>query len=178
MKTTAELCVTPKADTASQAGGRRGKDRRKHPRYSVEGGAAEVRQQGVEASIWARLNDISLGGCYLETRSPLTVLTYIHLTLTWEEQHLQAKGQVVGCHPNFGMDVKFLYLSDPDRSVLEAWIAALAANAESPLGRGSGEDPAPTLDPAAAARLGQAVAEFFRGKQVMSREEFQQLVRL
>ena len=49
-------------------------DRRKHPRYCVNGGGAEVRQSGVDVPICARLNDISLGGCYLETRSPLNPL--------------------------------------------------------------------------------------------------------
>jgi len=150
-------------------------DRRKHPRYCVNGGGAEVRQPGVDVPICARLNDISLGGCYLETRSPLTVYAYIDLVLTLDEQRLRAKGQVVGCHRGFGMDVKFLYLSDTDLPVLEAWIAALAAQAESSIGRGSGQDPAPALDQEAAARLGRAVAQFFGSNPVMSREEFLQL---
>ena len=175
MNTTAELCATPKPATASQGEGRRRNDRRKHPRYCINGGGAEVRQPGVDVPICARLNDISLGGCYLETRVPLTVFTYIQLALTLDGQRLRAKGQVVGSHPNFGMDVKFLHLSDTDRPVLEAWIAALAAQAESSTRHGSGREPAPSLDQETAARLGQAVAEFFRSNPVMNREEFQQL---
>jgi hypothetical protein len=132
----------------------------------------------VDVPICARLNDISLGGCYLETRSPVTAFTYIELVLTLDGQRVQAKGQVVGCHRNFGMDVKFHYLSDLDRPVLETWIAALEAQAESSLGPGSGQDPAPALDQKAAARLGQTVAEFFRSKPVMSREEFRRLAGL
>lgn len=177
MKTTAEFCPTPQAAT-SRSGGRRGIERRKHPRYSVNGGGAEVRQPGAELPLRARLNDISLGGCYLETRAPLTVFSYIDLVLTLDGQRLQAKGQVVGCHRGFGMDVRFHYLSDQDRPVLEAWIVVLAAKSESPVACGSGENEAPTLDQETAARLGQAVADFFGTTLVMSREEFLQLLRL
>ena len=81
-----EASATPQAEAAPQAGERRRIDRRKHPRYPVNGGGAEVRQQGVDARIWARLTDISLGGCYLEIMSPLPVLTYVNLALTLEEQ--------------------------------------------------------------------------------------------
>lgn len=178
MKTTAELCPTSRAATESRAGGRRGKDRRRHPRYPVNGGGAEVRQGGLDVPICARLNDISLGGCYLETRAPLTVFTYIDLILTLDGERLQAKGQVVGCHRGFGMDVRFHYLSDLDRPVLEAWIAALAAKSESPVARGNGENPSPILDQETAARLGQAVAQFFRSNPVMSLEEFKRLLLL
>jgi hypothetical protein len=117
-----------------------------------------------------------LGGCYLETMSPLPVLTYVSLTLTLDEQHLQAKGQVVVAHPHFGMGVQFLDMSDKDRPVLEAWITALAPKVVPPLGRRSGENPARALDKEAAALLVQAVTEFFRSNPTMSREEFLQLV--
>ena len=171
-----ELNATTQTAAATQAGERRRLERRKHPRYPVSAGGAEIRQQGVDSRIWARLTDISRGGCYLETMSPMPVLTYINLTLTLDEQHLHAKGQVVVAHPHFGMGVQFLDLSDKDRPVLERWIADLAAKAAPPVGRRGGENPARVLDKEAAALLVQAVTEFFRNKPVMSREEFQQMV--
>ncbi|HEV2023027.1 MAG TPA: PilZ domain-containing protein [Terriglobales bacterium] len=64
----------------------------------------------MDSRIWARLTDISLGGCYLEIMSPLPVLTYVNLSLTLEEQHVQAKGQVVVSHPHFGMGIQFIDL--------------------------------------------------------------------
>lgn len=167
---------TFQAPTAVQGGERRRIDRRKHPRYPVSGGGAEVRQQGVDSRIWARLTDISLGGCYLEIMSPLPVLTYVNLVLTLEEQRLQGKGQVVVSHPHFGMGVQFIDLSPADRQMLESWIAALAPKVVPPLGRRGGENPARILDKEAAALLVQAVTEFFLNKPVMSREEFQQMV--
>ena len=170
------VIADPQAAAASQAGERRRLDRRRHPRYPCSGGGAEIRQQGVDSRIWARLTDISLGGCYLETMSPLPVLTYVNLGLTLEEQHLNAKGQVVVSHPHFGMGVQFIDLSAADRKMLESWIAVLGAKAGPPAGRRSGENPAHTLDKESAALLVQSVTEFFRLKPVMSREEFQQLV--
>ncbi|MDP9263107.1 MAG: PilZ domain-containing protein [Acidobacteriota bacterium] len=171
-----EASATPQALAAPQVGERRRIDRRKHPRYPVNGGGAELRQQGVDARIWARLTDISLGGCYLEIMSPLPVLTYVNLVLTLEEQRLQAKGQVVVSHPNFGMGIQYIELGFADRRILESWIAMLAAKAAPPAGRRLGEDPARTLDKEAAALLVHSIAEFYRVKTVMSREEFMQLV--
>ena len=171
-----EVGATPQAAAAPQAGERRRLERRKHPRYPVNGGGAEVRQQGVDSRIWARLTDISLGGCYLEIMSPLPVLTYVNLGLTLEEQRLQAKGQVVVSHPHFGMGIQFIDLSAADRQMLESWIAGLAPKAGPPVGRRNGEQPVRTLDKESAALLVLAVTEFFRGKPTMSREEFLQMV--
>ncbi len=171
-----EAGAAPQTIPAPQAGERRRIDRRKYPRFPVSGGGAEIRQQGVDSRLWARLTDLSRGGCYLETMSPMPVLTYVNLTLTLEEQHLHAKGQVVVAHPHFGMGVEFLDLSDKDRPVLEAWLANFAAKAATPVGRRGGENPARVLDKETAALLVQAVTEFFRNKPAMSREEFQQVV--
>jgi hypothetical protein len=171
-----ELNATSQTTAATQAAERRRLERRKHPRYPVNGGGAEVRQQGVDSRIWARLTDISLGGCYLEIMSPLPVLTYVNLILTLEEQRLQAKGQVVVSHPNFGMGVQFIDLAAADRKMLESWLAALAPKVVPPLGRRNGENPVRLLDKEAAALLVQAVTEFFLNKPTMSREEFQQMV--
>lgn len=171
-----ETIATPQAATDAQAGERRRLERRKHPRYPINGGGAEVRQQGVDSRIWARLTDISLGGCYLEIMSPLPVLTYVNLALTLNDQRLQAKGQIVVSHPHFGMGVQFIDLGAPDRQMLESWIAALAPKVGPPVGRRDGENPVRALDKEAAALLVLAVTEFFRDRPVMSREEFLQLL--
>ena len=168
--------ITASPAAAPEVEERRRLDRRKHPRYPVNGGGAEVRQQGVDSRIWARLTDISLGGCYLEIMSPLPVLTYVGLVLTVEEQRLQAKGQVVVSHPHFGMGIQFIDLGAADRQMLESWIRALAPKVGPPVGRRDGENPARLQDKESAALLVQAVTEFFRGKPAMSREEFLQLV--
>ena len=89
---------------------------------------------------------------------------------------MNAKGQVVVSHPNFGMGIQFIDMGAADRKLLEGWLAALAPKAVTPLGRRGGENPARTLDKEAAALLVQSVTEFFRSKPSMSREEFLQLV--
>ena len=171
-----QVSTTPEPGAAPQVGERRRIDRRKHARYPVSGGGAEIRQQGVDSRIWARLTDISLGGCYLETMSPLPVLTYVNLGLILEEQHLNAKGQVVVAHPNFGMGIQFIDMSAADRKMLEGWLATLAPKVVTPIGRRGGENPARTLEKESAALLVQAVTEFYRNNATMSREEFLQLV--
>ncbi len=170
-----EASTTLKVTGAPQVDERRRMERRQHPRYPVSGGA-ELQQQGVNSRISARLADISLGGCYLETMAPLPVLTHVSLGLTLNEQRLQAKGQVVVSHPHFGMGVQFIGGSAADRQMLESWVAALAPKVGLPVGRRSGENPARTLDKEAAALLVQSVTEFFHSKPTMSRDEFLQLV--
>ena len=171
-----ETSAAPQPAAAPQVGERRRVDRRRHPRYPVNGGGAELRQQGVDSRIWARLTDISLGGCYLEIMSPLPVLTYVSMVLTLEEQRLQAKGQVMVSHPHFGMGIQVIDLSAADRQMLESWLEALAPKTGPPVGRRSGENPARTLDKEAAALLVQAVTEFFHSNRTMSREEFLHMV--
>lgn len=175
-ETLTEASATAQAAVTPQAGERRRIDRRRNPRYPVNGGGAEVRQQGVDARIWARLTDLSLGGCYLEIMSPLPALTYVSVVLTLEEQHVQAKGQVMVSHPHFGMGIQFIELSAADHQILESWLVALAPKVGPPVGRRSGENPARILDKESAALLVQSVTEFFRSQPNMSREEFLRMV--
>jgi len=45
-------------------------ERRSHVRYICDGGV-EVRTEGSTTGFWGTLTDISLGGCYVQTFSPL-----------------------------------------------------------------------------------------------------------
>jgi CheY-like chemotaxis protein len=58
------------------------------------------------------LTDLSLGGCYIETSSPLPERTVVALSLTVEETGLQTEGFVRVMHPGRGMGVEFTNTSE------------------------------------------------------------------
>jgi hypothetical protein len=103
------------------------KERRKHPRYACDVGV-QVRPEGSGGGYWGTLADISLGGCYVYTFSPLTAGTVLSLTLRTGEREILAAGTVVTSHPGVGMGVEFSAFLTPEGDAhLKAFIAVLEA---------------------------------------------------
>jgi len=98
------------ADFAQIAG-----DRRRFQRYTCDIGAAIQGDNGTR--VWARCTDISRGGCYLETMSPMPV----GATLTLLLEEIESKATVTTSHPGVGMGLKFLSAKAPQ--ALETLIA-------------------------------------------------------
>ena len=72
----------------------------------------EVRWDGFSGSTAAVTSDVSLGGCYIESLSPVTVgdiLDFDFQSTTNESMHLQ--GQVLYSHQNIGFGVRFTDLN-------------------------------------------------------------------
>jgi len=81
-------------------------EKRRAPRYSVlDAVQFAVLQSEVQAS--ARISDISLTGCYIETKNPLSPGTQIRLQVTLGESGFQTLATVVRSEPNAGMGVMF-----------------------------------------------------------------------
>ncbi len=105
------------------------KERRKHPRYACDVGV-QVRPERSGGGYWGTLADISLGGCYVYTFSPLALGTVLSLTLRSGEYEILAAGTVVTAHPGVGMGVEFIMFPSPeDESNLKAFITILEAEA-------------------------------------------------
>ncbi len=105
------------------------KERRKHPRYACDVGV-QVRPEGGGGGYWGTLADISLGGCYVYSFSPLNVGTVLSLILRTGDCEILGAGTVVTCHPGVGMGVEFIAFPTPDgESNLKAFIAHLEAEA-------------------------------------------------
>ncbi len=105
-----------------------GPNRRHETRYLVEGGL-HVREQGALAGQWATVHDISLGGCYVETVSPLPLDAHVEATLHIGDFQFQAHGVVAKVDPLTGMAIRFTDISPVHRARLETLIAMLAQNA-------------------------------------------------
>ncbi len=99
-----------------------GRAQRRYPRYVCSGGA----KVGAPGSVpgWTRLKNLSLGGCYVETASPMAIGTQLSLQVGLEGLQFQASGIVKCSHPGFGMGVEFTTLAGDARSSLERWSAA------------------------------------------------------
>jgi hypothetical protein len=111
---------------------RKGIENRSHQRYSAKGGVDLVTVATHEGS-WAEVADISLGGCYLTTLTPLNVGLEIEMVLQVGDARFNAFGTVRTCHPNVGMGVEFTRFRTPeDQNAHQALIERLASGGEVP----------------------------------------------
>lgn len=110
-------------------------ERRRFTRYACDIGL-EMQVEGSDVPIFARCTDISRGGCYVETRSPLNSATRIFVCLKSDEIRIRALAEVRSTHPSMGMGIHFLQLGEDDERHLVDVVNALEAR--DPVRPGSG----------------------------------------
>jgi hypothetical protein len=93
-------------------------ERRLHPRYPCDG-VVYMNRPGETFKSAAKLTDLSLGGCYAETMSPLPVGTELELVLRVNQMEANARGIVRTAHLHMGNGIEFTYTSDEDFSRIE-----------------------------------------------------------
>ncbi|MGH9522265.1 MAG: PilZ domain-containing protein [Terriglobales bacterium] len=93
-------------------------NRRKDSRYRASGGA-KITEVGAPAGQWATLHDLSMGGCYVETTSPLPPTTRVDVVLHIDDVQITARGAVTVCHRLVGMGVEFKEVSSLNRARIE-----------------------------------------------------------
>ncbi|MGZ4787045.1 MAG: PilZ domain-containing protein [Terriglobales bacterium] len=103
--------------------------RRRDQRFAASGGV-NVHEAGSNVPQWAMLHDISAGGCYVETTSPLAPLTRVDLTLQIGEMRIECKGSVTVKHPLVGMGIKFTDMTALNRERLQHVIESLEQETE------------------------------------------------
>jgi hypothetical protein len=101
-------------------------DRRQHPRMKCFV-AVEMRVEGADAPLWGNLADTSLGGCFIETASPVESGMALRIGLWLANGQLWVKGMVLNgivtrTSPCFGVRVKFTGLDSAERSTLRQFI--------------------------------------------------------
>ena len=82
-------------------------ERRRHPRYQCRG-EVELRAAESRTTVKVALTDISLGGCYAESFSPLPVGTGVDLLLKVAGVQVSIQGVVRTSHPSMGMGINFV----------------------------------------------------------------------
>lgn len=99
-------------------------------RYSCEG-AAEIFQNG-RCCGWGKLNDISRGGCYLETVHPMVAGTEARLRITIAGSVLEIDARVIWTTPQVGMGLYFVIESQEEADHLAQIVDEIAAKARPP----------------------------------------------
>jgi hypothetical protein len=100
---------------------------RRHARYNCDAGV-EIRTDDARAGYWGTLTDISLGGCYINTFSPLPTGTNVVLLIKIDGQEINSKAKVITSHPGVGMGLEFeQFITQGDEAHLKSLIGNLAA---------------------------------------------------
>jgi PilZ domain len=99
-------------------------DHRRAIRLNCKGGA-RVQEVGKPAGQFATLADISIGGCYIETVSPLPPNTTIDVCLDMNGIRVESRAIVKIMHPNVGMGVEFRELRPEQRSKVQMMMASI-----------------------------------------------------
>jgi hypothetical protein len=74
------------------------------------------------ATISARVREISLQGCYLETPAPYNLQTLVLVKIFAPGKYFEAKAKVISVNPASGMGVMFRETKPNFRAVLQHWL--------------------------------------------------------
>ena len=98
---------------------------RKYPRHRCVGGV-EVRHPELQQRVWGRLAQLSEGGCYVESLTPLPAGSSVELLLGAAGVEVRCKGVVCYSRPVSGMGIMFTELAEEYRQRLQTLVADLA----------------------------------------------------
>ena len=102
---------------------------------------AEIYEARSRARITGRCSDLALGGCYVDTPSPLAVGTEVKIRINHDGREFEAAAVVAYTHVQMGMGLAFTDIKPEHLRVLRSWIGNLS-------GDRSGE-PAPSAEESA-----------------------------
>jgi PilZ domain len=154
---------------------RREVERRRHPRFNCAG-TVQMRETGSEVAIAGRINELSLGGCYVEMMSPLRTGTAMRLDLAVGGRNVQLEGIVRTSQPTFGMGVEFSRMAPSEADKLHAVLAELNGEAVEPAPQPAALE-TPPAKTVSAEEIGEAVLRWFGAHDALTREEFLKLTR-
>jgi len=98
-------------------------ERRSGPRYLFIA-ETEVVDRTSDAKCAARTNELSISGCFIETRNPAPAGTELWIRISQRNSTFTAFGCVISVIPNAGMSVAFTSMEPNQLSVLEKWLPA------------------------------------------------------
>jgi hypothetical protein len=96
-------------------------NRRRTPRYPFVG-SIEMREGTSEDKRTARVKELSLNGCYVDTESPYPMGTSLAVKLFTETDFFEAQASVVYSMPNLGMGLMFRETKPYYVMVLRKWL--------------------------------------------------------
>jgi len=84
--------------------------------------AADVTELPSQIRVAGRTSDVGLGGCYVDTLTPLSVGAVVRVRLERELRHVDAVAKVVFAHPSMGMGLRFCEIDHSHEGTLQAWV--------------------------------------------------------
>jgi len=154
------------ARPAPATGGAPQAERRRFSRYKCSG-EVQLRKEATDLPTWAKLADISLGGCYAELLSPLPLQTLVEFTIQADDLEIRGRGVVRTAHPSVGNGIAFTQMKADDWRRLNQVIARLA----SPTPHEPSLPAVHSVEPGIGQSL-QALLELLQKKGVLTRDEF------
>jgi hypothetical protein len=152
-------------------------EKRRSRRYRCQG-SAHLRNVRGGVATWATFTDISLHGCYVEAMSGFPLGTELALRIEVNGFQVECGGEVRVVYPGLGMGIAFSAMAESPRDRLLELLRSLSQ----PTGiLGQRLPPPPDATPAPATFSAEAalraITNFFAERQVLSREEFQRILR-
>lgn len=93
----------------------------------IASSAEKMPQEGLEAVAHCKLTDLSLGGCYVETRSAFPERMGVVLCLKLSNMEVQCEGVVRVMHPAVGMGIVFASHTQQQRDQVHRFIDFLSS---------------------------------------------------
>jgi len=108
-------------------------ERRRTPRYTFAG-AIEMRHGTSEDKITAKVRELSLNGCYVETVSPYPVGTALGVKVFTATEFFEAQASVIFVDENQGMGLMFRETRPYFIAVLRKWLLSAMMGKKGPVG--------------------------------------------
>ena len=102
-------------------------DLRRAPRYPLVA-VVEIIDLRTSVMITARISDLSLVGCYVDTLNPLPPGTDVRLHIMYGNETVTAPGKVAHSTSNIGMGIEFTKLRRNEQEILQKWLDSLNGN--------------------------------------------------
>jgi hypothetical protein len=100
-------------------------ERRRRTRYQFTA-TTELLDMTSRTRVQARTSDLSSGGCYVDTTSPLPVGTIVKMRLSKDNRSFDVDAKVVYSLPGMGMGLAFTAAVPEQLEVLKRWIGELS----------------------------------------------------
>ena len=137
-------------------------ERRQRVRYPFTA-TAEVTDLSSQLRVTGRSSDLGLGGCYVDTISPLPGGTKVRVRLEQSSRRFEAIATVAYQHPSLGMGLVFATIEPEPARVLHKWVAELSGE------RLPEPEPKPQMDarieggkPTDTSDVGESVSELIK----------------
>jgi hypothetical protein len=99
-------------------------NRRRAPRFLFIA-EVEVTDSNSGAKLSARVSEIGLGGCYVDTLNPFPEGSLVTIHILKDDGVFQAPAKVIYIHPGLGMGICFQGPTPEQAGTLRKWIAKL-----------------------------------------------------